>query len=75
MDDPFLQWWVPWLAARPDGSPIGWYTKDDLEAAFNAGKDDRPGRPVSPPKDAGPVPKRDWFPGDAWDEAEVPEQD
>lgn len=65
MDDelrPFLTWWVPWLAARSDNAPLGWYTREDLEAAFNGGmaaKDDRPGNPSLPPTGAGPVPAQD----------------
>ena len=43
MDDEmrFAKWYVPWKAARPDVTPLGWYTYADLEAAFNAGRADQ----------------------------------
>ena len=44
MDDDearFRRWFVPWLAARPGLSPVGWYTAPDIEAAFNAGRADQ----------------------------------
>ena len=54
-NDPFLRWFVPWLRARPDNTPIGWYSVTDLEAAFHAGHhatDGRPGRSSLPPEES-----------------------
>lgn len=43
MDDmpTWAQTWTIWInayrAARPASQPIGWYTSDDMRAAFDAG--------------------------------------
>ena len=42
MDDDarFQAWFQPWLAARPNLSPLGWYVLADLMAAWNASRAD-----------------------------------
>ena len=38
----FAAWFTPWKDARPDDlSPVGWYLRADLEAAFTAGRADQ----------------------------------
>ena len=42
MDDDgrFQAWFEPWLQTRPSLSPLGWYVKADLWAAWNASRAD-----------------------------------
>lgn len=42
MDDNarFRAWFVPWYEARPDTTPLGWFTATDLQAAWNASRAD-----------------------------------
>ena len=71
MDDDgmFDAWFGSWKQARPEMTPIGWYTSEDLHEAFGAGVaaavaltaavlDVRPGSPRTSPA-AGPDPEKD----------------
>lgn len=37
MEGTFSEWFGPWKETRADGSPIGWYSRTDMETAFRMG--------------------------------------